>query len=83
MRTVRVRGRQPSGLHFDCGMSLFLGLGGGSREQYRHERSPRNEVNASMATADHDRQGQAAHRQYKSHTVIEFASGKPMHNRHS
>ena len=25
------------------------------------------QVNARMATADHDRQGQAAHRQYKSH----------------
>ena len=34
MRAVRVRGRhfngrQPSGLHFDCEMSLFLGRGGG------------------------------------------------------
>ena len=36
-----------------------------------------------MATADHDRQGQAAHRQYKSRTVVEFASGKSMHNQHS
>ena len=33
-------------------------------------------LNAHMATADHDRQGQAAHRQYKSRTVIEFTSGK-------
>ena len=41
------------------------------------------QVNAHMATADHDRQGQAAHRQYKSRTVVEFASGKSMHNRHS
>ena len=40
------------------------------------------QVNARMATADHDRQGQAAHRQYKSRTVVEFASGKSMHNRH-
>jgi len=30
--------------------------------------SPRNEVNARMATADHDRQGRAAHRQYKLRT---------------
>ena len=29
------------------------------------------QVNACMATADHDRQGQAAHRQYKSRTVVE------------
>ena len=34
MRAVRVRGRhfnsrQPSGLHFDCGMSLLLEGGGG------------------------------------------------------
>ena len=28
-----------------------------------------NQVNPHMATADHDRQGQAAHRQYKSRTV--------------
>ena len=34
----------------------------------------RNEDNARMATADHDRQGQAAHRQYKSRIVVEFAS---------
>ena len=39
------------------------------------------EVNARMH--DHDRQGQAAHRQYKSRIVVEFASGKSMHNRHS
>ena len=38
------------------------------------------QVYARMATADHDRQGQAAHRQYKSRTVNEFASGKSMHN---
>ena len=42
------------------------------------------QVNPRMATADHDRQGQAAHRHYKSRTgVVEFASGKSMHNRHS
>ena len=41
------------------------------------------QVNAHMATVDHDRQRQAAHRQYKSRTVVEFASGKSMHNRHS
>jgi len=35
-----------------------------------------------MANVDHDRQGQAAHRQYKSRTVVEFSSGKSMHNRH-
>ena len=40
-------------------------------------------VNTRMATADHDRQGQAAHRQYKSRTVVELASGKSMHNQHS
>ena len=28
------------------------------------------QVNARMATAEYDRQGQAAHRQYKSRTVI-------------
>ena len=38
-------------------------------------------VNACMH--NHDRQGQAAHRQYKSCIVVEFASGKSMHNRHS
>ena len=41
------------------------------------------QVNARMATADRDTQGQAAHGQYKSHIVVEFASGKSMHNRHS
>ena len=34
------------------------------------------EVNARMATADHDRQGQAVHRRCKSHTVVAFTSGK-------
>ena len=34
------------------------------------------QVNAHMATADHDRQGQAAHRWYKSCTVVKFTSGK-------
>ena len=33
-----------------------------------------------MATADHDRQGQAAHRQYKSRTVVGFTSGKYTHD---
>ena len=33
------------------------------------------EVNARTATADHDRQEQAAHRQCKSRIVVEFASG--------
>ena len=32
------------------------------------------QVNAHMATVDHDRQRQAAHRQYKLHKVFEFAS---------
>ena len=41
------------------------------------------EINTRTATADHDRQGQAAHRQCKSRIVVEFASGKSMHNRHS
>ena len=37
-----------------------------------------------MATADHDRHGEAAHRQYRElRTVVEFASGKSMHDRHS
>ena len=40
------------------------------------------QVNARMATADHDIQRQAAHSD-KSRTVFEFASGKSMHNRHS
>jgi len=35
------------------------------------------QVNARMTTADHDRQMQAAHRQYKSRTVVEFTLGKP------
>ena len=34
------------------------------------------QVNTCMATADHDSQGQAAHRWYKSHTVVKFTSGK-------
>ena len=38
-------------------------------------RSETTQVNAHMATVDHDRQGQAAHRWYKLHTVVEFASG--------
>ena len=29
-----------------------------------------------MATADHDRQGQAAYRLYKLHTVVEVTLGK-------
>ena len=46
--------------------------------------NPRNEEDTPMATVDHDRQGQAAHRhEYKSRTVVEFASGKAMHNQHS
>ena len=59
-----------------------------ARVQHLCEGSPRNKVNECMATAttqvntriatvDHDRQGQAAHRQYKSRTVVGFASGKP------
>ena len=32
--------------------------------------------NTCLATADHDRQGQATHKLYKSRTVVEFASGK-------
>ena len=35
------------------------------------------QVNTRMATADHDRQEQAAHRQYKSRTVVEFAQVSP------
>ena len=46
------------------------------------EERRRLKFNARMATADHDRQGQAAHKQYKSRTVVEFASGKSKHNRH-
>ena len=33
------------------------------------------QVNVHMATADHDRQGQTAHRQYKLRTIVQFASG--------
>ena len=45
-----------------------------ARVQRRREGSPRNEDNVRMATADHDRQGQAAHRQHmKSRVVVEFA----------
>ena len=42
------------------------------------------QVNTCMAAVDHGRQlGQAAHRhEYKSR-IVEFASGKSMHNRHS
>ena len=42
-----------------------------ARAQHWREGSPRNEynVNARMAAADHDRQGQAAHRQCKSHIL--------------
>ena len=31
------------------------------------------QVNICMATVEHDRQGQAAHRRYKLCTVVEFA----------
>ena len=48
----------------------------------RPEERRRLMFNARMTTADHDRQGQAAQRQYKSRTVAEFALGKSMHNRH-
>jgi len=41
------------------------------------------QVKVRMAIAELDRQGQAAHRQYKSCTLVEFTSGKSMHNRHS
>ena len=34
------------------------------------------QVNTCMATVDHDRQGQAAHRRYKLRTIVEVASGK-------
>ena len=34
------------------------------------------QVNTHMETADHDRQGQAAHKWYKSCKVVEFTSGK-------
>ena len=40
------------------------------------EERRRLKVNARMATVDHDRQGQAAHRRYKLHTTVEVASGK-------
>ena len=33
-------------------------------------------INILNVSVDHDRQGQAAHRRYKSNTVVEFASGK-------
>ena len=53
-----------------------------ARTQRRREArgTKTTQVNARMATVDHDRQGQAAHRQCKSRTVVEFASGKSMHN---
>ena len=41
-----------------------------ARAQRQREGSPRNKYNARMATADHDRQGQATHRQYKSRIVF-------------
>ena len=34
------------------------------------------QINACMATADHDRQEQSAHRRYKLRTMVEVASGK-------
>ena len=37
------------------------------------------QINACMATVDHDRQRQAAHRWYKLRTVVEFASGLKGH----
>ena len=37
------------------------------------------QVNARNATADHDRQGQAAHRQYKLRIVVELLV-RAMHN---
>ena len=36
-------------------------------------RSETTQVNACMATVNHDRQGQAAYRWYKLRTVVEFA----------
>ena len=53
-----------------------------TRAQRRREArgTKTTQVNAHMATVDHDRQGQATHRQYKSRTVVEFASGKSMHS---
>ena len=45
----------------------------------KETRSETTQVNARMATADHDRQGQAAHRRYKLRTVVEFASGLKGH----
>ena len=39
------------------------------------------QVNARNATADHDRQGQAAHRQYKLRIVVGLLV-KAMRNRH-
>ena len=45
----------------------------------QHQREAREtkttQVITRLATVDHDRQGQATHRQYKSHTAVEFASG--------
>ena len=46
------------------------------------EERRRLKFNARMAIADHDRQGQATHKQYKSRAVAEFISGKSKHNRH-
>ena len=43
----------------------------------RAEERRRLMFNACMTTADHDRQGQAAQRQYKSRTVVEFALVSP------
>ena len=40
------------------------------------EERRRLKFNARMAIADHDRQGQATHKQYKSRAVAEFISGK-------
>ena len=49
-----------------------------TRAHFQGER-PRvktTQVNACMATVDHNRQGQAAHRRYNLHTMVEVASGK-------
>ena len=49
----------------------------GVQRQRESRETKTTQDNARMATADHDRQGQAAHTQYKSRTVVEFAQVSP------
>ena len=47
-----------------------------TRAHFQRPRVKTTQVNTCMATVDHNRQGQAAHRRYNLHTMVEVASGK-------